>query len=67
MNRICNECKKEMSSGYCIADGEEYYCSDKCLYKNMTKQEYDKLYKDNYAYWTEWEELKMNEENGGNR
>lgn len=54
--RKCNECKKEMLSGYCIDNGLEYYCSDNCLYKNYTKEQYNDLYENDIAYWTEWEE-----------
>jgi len=54
-SRICSECGDEMSSGFCIGDGEDYYCSDDCLEKNMTEQEYLELYAIDGAYWTEWE------------
>ena len=47
--RTCSECKKEMTKGYCIENGLEYYCSDKCLH--------DKLYDNGNgdSYYTEWE------------
>lgn len=56
--RYCNECGKEMNEGYCIENGLEYYCSQECLYKNMTEEEFLKLYDDGNgdSYWTEWEE-----------
>lgn len=58
--RVCSECNKIMFSGYVIKDGEEYYCSDQCLHKHYTEDEYLKLHKENedencQAYWTEWE------------
>lgn len=58
MIRKCSECGKEMKEGYCIANGEDYYCSEKCLLKNMTQEEFDKLYDDGDgdSYWTEWED-----------
>lgn len=53
--RICSKCKKGMNEGYCINDGEEYYCSDDCLHKHITPDEYDEMYKNDCAYWTEWD------------
>lgn len=55
--RTCNECGKEMTEGYCIENGTEYYCSDECLHKNITEEEYLKLYDNGNgdSYWTEWE------------
>lgn len=54
--RKCSHCGKEMSEGYCIADGMEYYCSDRCRREHISDEEYDKLYIENLAYYTEWEE-----------
>ena len=55
--RICSECGKLMDEGFCISDGLEYYCSEECLTKNMTLDEYYELYDDGNgdSYWTEWE------------
>lgn len=55
--RTCSECGKEMAEGYCIENGTEYYCSDECLHKNITEEEYLKLYDNGNgnSYWTEWE------------
>lgn len=54
--RICSECGKAMVEGYCIDNGAEYYCSDECLHKNMTQEEFDTLYDDGNgdSYWTSW-------------
>ena len=56
--RICSHCGKEMSEGYCINGGEEYYCSDDCLHEHMTQEEYLELYDDGNgdSYYTEWED-----------
>jgi len=54
--RICTECGKEMTEGYCIFDGLEYYCSKECLHKHWIEAEYIELYNKGDAYWTEWEE-----------
>ena len=56
MPRICNTCGQEMSSGYVINDGEEYYCSDDCLYSVFSEEEYVELCEEDCAYWTEWDE-----------
>ncbi len=58
MARICSECSKRMTEGYCIEGGTAYFCSDQCLTKNMTKDEYNDLYDDGNgdSYWTTWEE-----------
>lgn len=54
--RRCTHCGKQMWVGYCIGNGDEYYCSDECLYANYSKQEYNEMYKSDCAYWTEWED-----------
>lgn len=56
--RTCDECGSEMVEGYCISGGEEYYCSDECLHKNYTQEEYLDLYDDGNgdSYYTEWED-----------
>lgn len=54
-SRTCSDCKEGMDSGYCIGDGEEYYCSDECLYNNYSKRQYNIMYNKNEAYWTEWD------------
>lgn len=55
-SRICSECGNIMLTGYVIDGGTEYYCGDRCLYKNMTKKEFDKEYGDGNTetYWTEF-------------
>lgn len=55
-SRVCSECVKKMNSGYVINDGDEYYCSDECLHKNITPERYKEMNEDDCAYWTEWEE-----------
>ena len=55
--RKCSHCGKEMKEGYVIAGGLEYYCSDECLHKHYTKEEWEEMYDDDGDnYWTEWEE-----------
>lgn len=74
--KICSECKKELKSGYVIDDGDEYYCSEECLHKHYTPEEYERMVKnaeteftsDEYdydvgqAYWTEFENEELTEE-----
>lgn len=56
--RTCSECGKEMKQGYCIENGMEYYCSDECLHKHYTEEEFEELYDggNGESYWTEWED-----------
>lgn len=55
--RECDECKKDMEEGYVIGGGQAYYCTDKCLHKHYSKEEWTKMHKegDEYNYWTQWE------------
>lgn len=55
--RVCSDCGKLMTTGYCIENGLEYYCSDECLHKHYTNEEYINLYDDGNgdSYHTEWE------------
>lgn len=54
--RICKICGKSMMEGYCIDNGLEYYCSDECLHKVYSAEEWEELYDDGNgdSYWTEW-------------
>jgi hypothetical protein len=56
--RECSECGKGMNEGYIIGDGIEHYCSDACLYLNMTPAEYLELHADGEgdSYYTDWSE-----------
>ena len=55
-SRCCSECGKPMYEGYCIENGLEYYCSDECLHKNLSEEEYNALHDEGNAdsYWTSW-------------
>jgi len=54
--RCCSVCSRAMTEGYCIENGAAYYCSDECMSKEMTRQEYLELYDDGRgdSYWTSW-------------
>lgn len=52
--RKCSQCEENMIDGYVIHDGEAYYCSSECLYRNLSEAEYEELYEEDSAYWTEW-------------
>lgn len=56
VTRTCNICGMDMKSGFCIHDGDEYFCSTECLHKKYTEEEYDEMYAEDEAYWTEWED-----------
>lgn len=51
--RTCNECGSAMDSGFVVYDGEEYYCCNECLEKHYAKDDYESMYADGDAYWTE--------------
>lgn len=58
--RKCTKCNGGMNSGYVIGNGDEYYCSDDCMHKVYTPEEWDELVDDEDAdegfnYYTEWE------------
>ena len=54
--RVCSECGKPMTEGFCIEDGADYYCSEECLHKNFTEEEYNNLYDEGRgnSYYTSW-------------
>jgi hypothetical protein len=55
--RTCSNCGQGMNEGYCAGNGEEYYCSDECLFTNgYTKEMFVEDYENDNIYWTEWEE-----------
>lgn len=55
MKRYCNHCGKLMYDGFCVGyDFTEYYCSEDCLHHHYTPEEYNEMYEDDVAYWTEW-------------
>ena len=57
--RNCTECGAGMNEGYCFDGGRAYYCSDACLHKHFTHDEWEKLYFDGgraYSCWTTWDE-----------
>lgn len=56
--RNCTECGAGMNEGYLIDNGYKYYCSDACLHKNMTPEEWLELYNDGDgdSCWTTWED-----------
>lgn len=53
--RFCDVCQTQIFEGYYI-NGEEHYCSDECLHKVYTEEEYNEMYENDYGYWTDWEE-----------
>lgn len=68
--RVCSVCNCGMLSGYVLFDGQDYACSDKCLFKldgpNGQKwtlailddyfQERENDYSVSDCYWTDWYE-----------
>lgn len=56
--RKCDQCNKGMNEGYVIAQGEKYFCTDECLHKNYTPEQWAEMYEDGEgeSYYTSWEE-----------
>lgn len=54
--RRCSECGALMFEGFCVDNGWEYYCSDECLHKHFTEEEWDEMCCDGEgdSYWTQW-------------
>lgn len=52
--RICTECGEMMIDGFAADGGGEYYCSEECLYKNYTREEYQQMYEEDEMYYTDW-------------
>lgn len=42
--RRCSECGRPMKAGYVIDDGDELYCSDACLHKHYSDEDYQRMY-----------------------
>ena len=55
--RLCDECGKPMIEGFVI-DGCSTYCSEECLHKHFSNEEFIRLYNDGNgdSYWTTWYE-----------
>ena len=55
--RVCDECGKPMIEGY-VVDGATTYCSDECLHKHLSDEEFKELYDNGNGdtYWTTWYE-----------
>lgn len=58
--RVCDECGRPMIEGY-VVDGCETYCSDDCLHRHITDEEFNSLYGDGSGdtYRTTWYEDSM--------
>ena len=54
--RECSQCHRRMCEGFCIGNGDAYYCSIGCLKKNMSWKEYLEEYDCGRgdSHWTEW-------------
>jgi late competence protein required for DNA uptake (superfamily II DNA/RNA helicase) len=60
--RKCDKCGQGMNEGFCIYEGEEYYCSDECLHSVYSKSVWEGMYDaedigNSPSYWTQWEDI----------
>lgn len=55
--RTCDDCGKVFTQGYCIDNGEAYYCQD-CHTNRYTAEEWEEMYADGEgdSYWSDWSE-----------
>lgn len=59
--RKCDVCNKGMDAGYVVCSAE-YYCSEECLHTKISENEYKELYEEDHAYYTEWSEEDIDED-----
>lgn len=53
--RTCTGCGDRIVEGYQVDAAEiRYYCTDDCLMKAMSPDEFDKAYDNDTAFWTQW-------------
>jgi len=54
--RFCSECGTAMDEGFCFESDTTLYCSEKCLTKVITWDEYLEIHDNGNgdAYWTDW-------------
>ena len=61
--RKCSECGRPVFEGYIVWGGTEYYCSDECLHKHYTPQQWTEMSSgpagregdgNDVNYWTDW-------------
>lgn len=58
--RKCDKCGCGMNEGYVVYNGDEHYCTEECLNKVYTKEQWTKMYEESEEnggsdnYWTEW-------------
>ena len=56
VTRTCNTCEVKITEGYCINDGEEYFCNE---HEPKYFQNLFQLSEDTEAYntyWTQWDD-----------
>lgn len=56
--KICDCCGEYMTKGYVLDGGEQYFCSDECLFHEHGNNAHNDLNigeDDSDSYWTEWD------------
>ncbi|MER2090643.1 MAG: hypothetical protein ABS920_12960 [Sporosarcina sp.] len=54
IERFCSECRTAMEEDFCFEFDATLYCSEECLTKVITWDEYLAMHGDGDAYWTDW-------------
>ncbi len=61
--RRCGECGKPVFEGFIVGGGEEYYCSEECLHRHYSPEEWKEMSRgpegngeegNDSCFWTEW-------------
>lgn len=53
-SHVCCVCGRIIDEGYFNEDTGDCYCSDECLLKEISWDEYEEAYDEGYMFWTEW-------------
>lgn len=65
--RICSKCFKPIiDEGFVVHDGEDYYCSEECLFEVHSPWEWSDMCNDieENCYWTTWETIELETQTG---
>ena len=54
--RRCSVCGKPMNEGFYIEPHDVYLCDKECMVQAISEAEYEEMYEDGLAYWTQWDE-----------
>jgi hypothetical protein len=57
MSRNCSHCgKQNLTEGFVIDDGSTYFCDEKCLFVNISFDDYMDMHNEGLSYWTQFDD-----------